>query len=185
MRRASRHDRARGRRGLTLLELLVALGIGVLLLSVAAGIIGRTARAREALATRSRAVAAARGALWLLRDDLAAQRPGTLRIERVAPGAAPTVSLEQDLPEPRELVYRLEHGRLVRLVRDRLRTPERWRRSVVVTGVRRLDVVALGNEGWRDAWTAPRPPRVLTITLACAGAPDFTVAVAPLVGGAA
>lgn len=185
MRTTGPRGRARERRGLTLLELLVALAIGVLFLSVAGGIVGHTADARDALARRARPVAEARSALWLLRDDLAAHRPGSLRIERPAPGAAPVVSLERDAPEPSRVVYRIERERLVRVVHDRFEVGEPARRSVVTAGVRRLDVVALGPEGWRDVWAAPRAPRALAATLDLEGAPSLTVTVTPLAGGTA
>jgi prepilin-type N-terminal cleavage/methylation domain-containing protein len=182
---ATRARPADGDGGFTLLEVLIALGLAVLLLGVTSGIVGRTAEARDELARRAHLVADARAALWILRDDLAGARPGTLRIERAHADGPPVISFERDSPTPRRLVYRLDGRRLVRIARDRFRVAGHGRRSVVTAGVRRLDVVALGEDGWQSEWSGTQAPRALTVTLDCAGAPRLTVAVLPLAGGAA
>lgn len=171
-----------GRRGLTVLEALLALGLTALLVSTTAGIVAQTAGVRGGLGRRTAALDAARTALWILRDDLALHRPGTLRVERQGAGA-PEISFERDEPEPLRVTYRLARGRLQRETRHRLRVAPRPRRTTVTDAVRLLDVAILGETGWTDTWTAPTPPRAVTLTLDRTGAPRLTVTVAPLLGG--
>lgn len=182
-----RTSRARPkRRGFTLLELLVALAAGVLLLSVAGGVVARMADARDALARRAHTLGSARSALWLLRDELAEHRPGTLRIARDGSGDGPVVSFERDAPAPVRIVYEVERGRLVRVERDRAHPGAPGHRSVVTAGVRDFDIEALTDAaGWRRTWETSSRPRALTVALDCAGAPRLAVTVVPLVGGPA
>lgn len=185
MRAPSPRRRREGRRGLTLLEVTVALAIGVLVSAVATGIVGRTADVRDEIVRRTGAVAEARTALWVLRDELAGHRPGTLRVARPGGAGSPVVTFERDAPEPQRVTFRVERGRLIRVVRDRFRIAAPARRSILATGVRRLDLALLGHEGWRDAWSLTHPPRAMTLTLDAVGAPRLTVTLVPLVGGAA
>lgn len=177
--------RRRRPEGFTLLEALLALSAGALVASLTAGMIAQTADVRDELARRGRLLRDARAALWILRDELATHRPGTLRIERRSANAAPVLAFERDAPDPERVIYRLADGRLERSVRRRLHGRARPRRDVLTGGVRRFDVVALGDDGWRDAWATPRAPAALTLTLDCLGAPPLTVAVVPVARGPA
>jgi type II secretory pathway component PulJ len=178
-------DRSRpGCAGLTLLEALLALALTVLLVSTTAGIVAQTATVRGGLERRATALDAARSALWILRDDLAVHRPGTLRVERT-PAGDPEISFERDEPEPIRVAYRVERGLLLRQTRHRLHVAAHPRRTTVTDAVRLLDVAMLGSDGWTETWTAAAPPRAVTLTLDRMGAPRLTVTVVPLLGGSA
>ena len=170
-------------RAFTLLEVLLVLAVLLLLVSITGGIVRQVGDVRRTLDERTRRVATARSALWVVQDELAAHTPGSLRIERRT-GHDPTVSFEVEAPTPQRIDYGVERGRLVRRVNDRFRTSTRRHRAVVAEQVRRFEVAALGPDGWLETWSSPRAPRALALTIECAGAPRLSMTLTPQVGGA-
>lgn len=188
------------RRGVTLLEALVALAATALVLSALWDAVARTAVARERATARAEQMAAARAALLRVAGELAAALPaeGAAAPERFvvtepARGGPPWTALRfaTGADDPRLVTYRVEPGPgggvLTRRSISRFAPPAAAEPSglVLVAGVRAFSVRCSDGLGWTTAWTGAGLPRAVEIGLALAeGAPLTTTVTLPSGGGA-
>jgi prepilin-type N-terminal cleavage/methylation domain-containing protein len=153
------------RRGLTLLELLVAMAVGMLVLTVSAQAVRQSWQTREHVRAESDHLAAARAAFQLLTRDLEQARPGDLRIERRAGTAAPRLTTGADVPAPVLASYRVYDRTLWRRERLRLAVRADAPEIPLLTGVVDLDVRCLADGEWQATWDRPTLPEAFHVTL--------------------
>jgi type II secretory pathway component PulJ len=163
-----------GRRGLGLLETLVALATAAVLLAALAGVVAGAAR------VRARATAAAEragtGRTVLLRlgaeltaavaaDDPAAPERFVVGGETPGGGARLRFAIAGD--EPRLVAYAVERGALVRRSASRFAPPDAGEPPPValVDGVRALGIRCFDGHEWTTTWLRPGLPRAVELSL--------------------
>jgi prepilin-type N-terminal cleavage/methylation domain-containing protein len=178
------------RRGFTLLEAVVALGITALVLAALYGAVTRGAMARERVSARAERLAAGRAALVQLTDEveaaLAPRDPaGPERfVVSAAPEPGPAWSALRFVTmagarSARAVAYRIEQGTLVRREASRFAppdTPEPPGRPLL-TGVRTFQVRCFDGAVWRTAWTIGVLPVAIEVTLATDDDADLSTTV--------
>ena len=168
------------RRAFTLLEAVVALAIGVVVLSALYAAVARVAAARERATAHAERLGSARSVLLRMATELEAavgsddpaaperfvvvapSEQGAISSElRFATADATLVSYRVDPPNDRP-------GRLVRHAASRFTPPGSPEPDPVgaVDGVGRFRVRCFDGHAWRAAWTQPGLPRAVEVALA-------------------
>lgn len=138
---------------------MVALAVTVTVLVVLQRATADALRARRILADDVARRGALRAALVGLVNDLSAALPGSLRIERTAPGAPAVLEFAVDEPAPALVRYRVVAETLERLAIPRFAlTPRAPTPVPLLPGVRTLDIRGHDDDAWRDTWDAPALP---------------------------
>ena len=166
------------RRGFTLLETLVALGITALVLAALYGAVGGTAAARARATERAEQSAAARTVLLALAHELegtlAPDAPASPLRFVVADGPSwSELRFATQAPDDVRLVgYRVEpaadgSARLVRRAASRFAPADEPEPAgaTALDGVRHFRVRAFDGGAWTPAWSAPDLPRAVEISL--------------------
>ena len=190
------------RRGVTLLETLLALALTALILGTLSRSLAGAARSRSAAGAESDRISAARTVLLRLAAEVEAAVPGTgiavdpglgpdsapsLRVTAVVrsdPGAAPA-------SDRRSISYEVDRAAEVLVRRERSapapdddQQPEPF---VVLTGVRRLAVRCFDGTEWRTRWDADVLPRAVELTVGvdddAGGIEDLATTIAVALGG--
>jgi general secretion pathway protein J len=164
-------------KGFTLLELLVAVFISALMLTLGYGALNQAAAHRDRLDTAQQSLTDLQRAVHLLTQDFAQMAPRPVRDElgrsvepalQLDPRQSIGVSLTRGgqsltLGSPRSRLIRvryvLEGDQLLRLsspILDRTAASPPWRRQVILQGVEALQIRALGHnrtlDQWSDTW---------------------------------
>lgn len=146
---------------------MVALAVTVTVLVVLQRATADALRARRILADEVVRRGALRAALVGLVNDLSAALPGSLRIERTAPGASPVLEFAVDEPTPEIVRYRVVAETLERLAVPRFALLPRAPAPVpLLPGVRTLDVRGHDDDAWHDTWEAPALPLLVAFDIA-------------------
>ena len=163
--------------GFTLLELLVAVFISAVMLTLGYGALNQAAAHRDRLDTAQQSLTDLQRAVHLLTQDFAQMAPRPVRDElgrsmepalQLDPRQSIGVSLTRGgqsltLGSPRSRLIRvryvLEGDQLLRLsspILDRTSASPPWRRQVILQGVEALQIRALGHnrtlDQWSDTW---------------------------------
>jgi len=168
------------RRAFTLLEAVVALAIGVVVLSALYAAVARGAAARERATAHAERLGSARSVLLRMATELEAavgsddpaaperfvvvapSEQGAISSElRFATADATLVSYRVDPPNDRP-------GRLVRRAASRFRAPDSPEPDPIgaVDGVGRFRVRCFDGRAWRAGWAQPGLPRAVELALA-------------------
>jgi type II secretory pathway component PulJ len=150
---------------MTLLELVVAMAVGLLVVTVSARAVRQSWDARDRVRAESDRLATARAAFLLVTRDLEQTRPGDLRVERRPGALAPHLDTSADVPAPVLVSYRVRDHVLSR--RERLRFSARAETEEIplLGGVRAFDVRCLADGEWHAAWDRPALPEACRVTL--------------------
>jgi prepilin-type N-terminal cleavage/methylation domain-containing protein len=158
-----------GRRGLSLLEMLVALGAAALLLAALAGAVARAAQVRARATATAERIAVARTVLLRLADELVAALPADgpaapeRFVVRVPDAGAPfaTLRFATGAGDPRLVAYAVERSQLVRRAASRFAPPEAAPVPVtLVEGVRAFRLRCFDGHAWSATWAGGLPRAV-------------------------
>ena len=170
------------RRGMTLLELVVAMAVGLLVVAVSSRAVLQSRDARDRVQVESDRLAAARSALLLLMRELEQSRPGDLRVERAPRAAAPRVHAGIDVPEPLLVSYRVRDETLLRRERLRFAARDDSREIALLGGVRAFDVRCLADGEWHASWDRPALPDAYRVRLELEDDVRLATIVVPVTG---
>ena len=190
------------RRGVTLLETLVALALTALVLGALSRSLAGATRSRTAATAESDRLSAVRTVLLRLAAELeAATGEAGIAVEpedELSPAAGSrlrvtTIVRSEPGPTPasdrRSVAYEVDHdtGALVRRERSAPRPADTVEPLVVLAGVRALSVRCSDGSEWRPRWDATALPRAVEVALAvddgAGGVERLATTVAPALGG--
>jgi type II secretory pathway component PulJ len=162
------------RRGVTLLETLVALGLTALLLGTLSRSIAGAARSRAAAGTASDRISAARTVLLRLAAEIEAAVPETGIVLEPSAGLRVTAMVRSDpgaspASDRRTITYGVDRAAGV-LVRRERAAPARDDEPpaeplAVLGGARRFSVRCFGDAEWQTRWDAEVLPRAVELVL--------------------
>jgi prepilin-type N-terminal cleavage/methylation domain-containing protein len=162
------------RRGVTLLETLVALALTALLLGTLSRSLAGAARSRAAAGAESDRISAARTALLRLAAEIEAAVPETGILLEPAAGLRVTAMVRADpgtspASDRRAITYEVDPASAA-LVRRERAAPARDDEPpaeplAVLAGVRHLAVRCFGDGEWRTRWDAEVLPRAVELVL--------------------
>jgi prepilin-type N-terminal cleavage/methylation domain-containing protein len=171
------------RRGMTLLELVVAMAVGMLVVTVSARALHQSWQAREQVRTEVDRLAAARGAFLLLTRELEQARPGDLRVERRPGLATPRLETGSDVPMPLLVSYQVREQVLRRRERLRFAAHDDTRDVALLGGVREFDVRCLADGEWHASWDRPALPEAFHVTLELTDDVHLDTIIVPVAAG--
>jgi prepilin-type N-terminal cleavage/methylation domain-containing protein len=150
------------RRGFTLIELVVGLGLTSLVLAALAVAVPTALRARDAAAAALARLTAARGVLAAVERELATALPAPVVVAATPPRLAFTGGAE-----PGEAIaYTLERDALVRRAAPRLALrPETALAVRLLDGVSALEVTTFDGHAWSAAWASDVLPVAVRVRL--------------------
>jgi len=153
-------------RGMTLLELIVALAITLVVATICTQTLRHGWTARTALRRHADALASARAVLLGIAGEIERALPGELRVARRDSHAAPTVEIGNDAPDPVHVSYRVDVTVLRRAEWLRFAVPDHVATEIsLLSDVRRFDVHCLADDEWHDVWERQSLPDAVRITL--------------------
>ncbi|HXJ37402.1 MAG TPA: type II secretion system protein [Candidatus Eisenbacteria bacterium] len=151
------------RRGFTLVEVVVALGVTALVMAALAGTVTASLHARAAATETLDRTTTARTALLHLERELAAALPEGFSVS----ATPPTLRFTGGAEPGAHLTYFVQDGALARRAEPRFAAPDAPLAPVVALapGVSALDVRVLDGTEWKSVWTGREPPRAARVAL--------------------
>lgn len=171
------------RRGMTLLELVVAMAVSMLVVVVAAQALHQSWETRDHVRAESDRLAAVRGVFLLLTRELEQARPGDLRVERPPGALSPRLETGHDVPTPLLISYQVRDQVLRRRERLRFAARDDTRDVALLTGVRAFGVQCLADGEWHASWDRPTLPEAFRVTLELSDDVHLATTIVPVTRG--